>query len=351
MLIPAEPFLAFLRRCSEERISPYEEVYLPILPSEDLGGKSFFKPFPARGRPALDGFRSIDPLKSLFYLARERVAPFARKRVRRLIAGAKACDLKGLELLDRALINDDFIDPAYAAWREDTTLIAFDCTDAAPTCHCTLVGGKPYAETGFDLNASPVEGSYLLTAASEKGKRFVEELKANASLEEPDSRIIPAVEARRAEMVRRVRSQNEPFRRPDDYARLRSAPPEGWKEAAGECVGCGACTNICPTCYCLILNEEGEGGPFVKARSYDSCQWHGYARVASGASPRPRISERFRHRYLCKFVFMNGQFGRLGCTGCGRCTEACPGGIEFRDVVRRMLGEPSAQPQGRNVPR
>jgi len=178
MLLRPEPFLAFLGRCSEETRPPYEEIYLPVAPPDVQGGASFFKPFPPRGRPVLDGYRAVDPLKSLFYLARERVAPFAPKPVRRLIVGAKACDLKGLELLDRALINDDFRDPAYAAWREETTLISFDCTEAGPTCHCTLVGGKPYPESGFDLNASPVEGRYLLTAASEKGNRFLAELKA-----------------------------------------------------------------------------------------------------------------------------------------------------------------------------
>jgi sulfhydrogenase subunit beta (sulfur reductase) len=351
MLLRPEPFLAFLGRCFEETSPPYEEIYLPVAPPDVQGGASFFKPFPARGRPVLDGYRSVDPLKSLFYLARERVAPLAPKPVRRLIVGAKACDLKGLELLDRALINDDFRDPAYAAWREETTLISFDCTEAAPTCHCTLVGGLPYAESGFDLNVSPVEGRYLLTPASEKGNRFLAELKARVPLEEPEDRIRAAVRARREDMAARVRAQNEAFRRPDDYARLRSAPPAGWAESSAECVGCGACTHICPTCYCLILNEEGGAGSFIKDRSYDSCQWHGYARVASGASPRPRISERFRHRYLCKFVSMNGQFGRLGCTGCGRCTEACPGGIEFRDVVRRMLGEPPHASPGPAAPR
>jgi ferredoxin len=139
-------------------------------------------------------------------------------------------------------------------------------------------------------------------------------------------------------MTAKVESQNSAFAGAAEFGRLRSGPAEGWKEESRECVGCGACTHICPTCYCLILNDESQGGNFVKVRSYDSCQLHGYARVASGASPRPRVDERFRHRYLCKFVFMKKEFGSLGCTGCGRCIEACPGGIEFRSVVRHLMG-------------
>jgi ferredoxin len=137
-------------------------------------------------------------------------------------------------------------------------------------------------------------------------------------------------------MLERVKTQNAPFLRAQEYDGLKLSSQDLWKDTAKTCVGCGACTNICPTCYCLILNDESESEEFYKVRSYDSCQWHGYARVAAGASPRPFIHERFRNRYLCKFLFMKSNFGRLGCTGCGRCTDACPGEIEFRAVVQSM---------------
>jgi ferredoxin len=84
------------------------------------------------------------------------------------------------------------------------------------------------------------------------------------------------------------------------------------------------------------LNDESQKNDFVKVRSYDSCQLHGYARVAGGASPRPKMSERFRNRYLCKFCYMPYNFQILGCSGCGRCIDACPAGIDFRQVVNNI---------------
>ena len=123
---------------------------------------------------------------------------------------------------------------------------------------------------------------------------------------------------------------------------MRRSEQAGWRKESAECVGCGACTHICPTCYCLILNDESNSGQFIKVRSYDSCQWQGYARVAGGATPRPKMTDRFRNRYLCKFIYMQGDFGRLGCTGCGRCTDACPAGIDFRSAVKNLLDRPAA---------
>jgi sulfhydrogenase subunit beta (sulfur reductase) len=340
LLIPSDELVNFLRRCVKEHIGPYREVHVPVMPAGQDSPHATLAPLREDSRPALDGHRAVDPAKLLVYRVRERVEPFGADHPPSLLAGVKACDLKALEILDRALINEDFVDPAYRSWRESTTVLSFDCTDTAPTCHCTLAGGKPYAETGFDANAARFGSHYFLSAATNKGRALLDLVRRHVRADTTHEQIPAAVEARRAEMTARVESQNASFARSGEYGRLRASPPEGWKEESRECVGCGACTHICPTCYCLILNEEGRDGSFAKVRSYDSCQLHGYARVASGASPRPRVDERFRHRYLCKFVFMNKEFGNLGCTGCGRCTEACPGGIEFRSVVRDLMETP-----------
>jgi len=63
---------------------------------------------------------------------------------------------------------------------------------------------------------------------------------------------------------------------------------------------------------------------------------NGYARVAGGGSPRPKMFERFRNRYLCKFNYMQSNFNEPGCTGCGRCIDTCPATIDFRNVINSV---------------
>jgi len=338
--IKASEFLVFLKRCVQEGIGPFQEVVLPARISE---GDSPPRLTRLEGEKAyvLDGFRPVDPLKTVFYLAREQVYPLTLRPVRRLVAGVKACDLRALALLDQALMNKDFIDPAYAAWRENTIIVSADCTAIAPSCHCTLTGGNPYAEAGFDLNLVWAGDRTLLEPGSDRGRALLELVRAQVPVETDDAGLRAEAAGRRARLVGSLKRQNAAYERPSDYSPMRRREQAAWKEESAECVGCGACTHICPTCYCLILNEESGAGQFVKVRSYDSCQWQGYARVASGATPRPKMTDRFRNRYLCKFIYMQGDFGRLGCTGCGRCIDACPAGIDVRSVVKNLLDRPA----------
>ena len=341
MLIKDVDLFAFLHRCVKDELGGITEILLPSKPANGKNGDTHFARLTHQNEFDLDSYRTVDPAKILFYLARERMLTEEFQQKKRIIMGIKACDLKAFKVLDMAMVNEDFADPSYKHWRDNSYLVTSDCTQAGATCHCTLLNGKPYAESDFDLNLSRVDGSYLVTVGSEKGKELLRLLKENVSYAEESSNDKEIIAQNRKAIVELIEEQNQEFFREPDYSSMRSSPAHKWDSESKECVGCGACTNICPTCYCLILNDESEAEKFVKVRSFDSCQWNGYARVAGGDTPRPKMYQRFRNRYLCKFNFMKKNFDRYGCTGCGRCTDACPANIDFRHVVNETsLAEP-----------
>ncbi|MBN2104914.1 4Fe-4S dicluster domain-containing protein [bacterium] len=335
MLIEEQALLLFFQQCAEKGVGAYSEIIVPVQQGENEG-QSHFSPFSRDKVCILSGYRSIDPVKMLFYMPREKVLPIQKSRKKRIVAGVKACDIKGVQVLDAALSGGDFIDPVYQAWREETTLISTDCSSIASTCHCTLLSGQPYAESGFDLNLSKLKDKFFIQVGSEKGEALLKLIQKYVPVEDSSDADLKAVQANRKKMKEKVIAQNKDLERSGKYDKLRQDYDKDWPKVSETCVGCGACTHICPTCYCLILNDETKAQKFVKVRSYDSCQWHGYARVAGGDSPRPKMFQRFRNRYLCKFLFMKSNFDQLGCTGCGRCTEACAGNIDFRKVVKRI---------------
>lgn len=335
MLVKTEDFHSFLHRIAYENLGGYSEVYTPAR-SDDT--RSHFASVRDGEKLNLEGHRLPDPVRMFFYQPREQVYPVNTGDRKVLIAGVKACDVRGLQVLDTALLEQDFVDPAYQKLREQITLISSDCTTAAPTCHCTLVDGTPYLERGYDLNISRIDERYLMTIGSTNGEELANLIRKHIPVEESSSFHHDVVSENRRKMTSRVKDQNQEYSQRQSYGNLSGQSESAWQEESRKCVGCGGCTNICPTCHCMILNDESSGKDFVKVREFDSCQLHGYARVAGGGSPRPRMNQRFRHRYLCKFQYMPANFDQLGCTGCGRCIDVCPGGIEFRAVTTRLTG-------------
>ncbi|HSW56171.1 MAG TPA: 4Fe-4S dicluster domain-containing protein [Ignavibacteriaceae bacterium] len=336
MIVNKNDFHSFLKKVNNG-LGNFSEVIVPYRARSDDEKPAFhFLRFEEGNSLNLNFFRTVDPLKILFYLTREKVYPLKQKIHTRAIVGVKACDLKALHLLDKAMLQNGFVDPAYKIWRDNTLIVSSDCDHLHETCSCNLVNGHPYSDNGFDLNLSVIDGNYYIEIGSERCQDFVELMKKEISVGNSTASDQELVKSKRQKVFDQLCKKNDYLEHSGDYSGFRKVIHKNWEEASKECVGCGACTNICPTCYCLILNDESTEKEFVKVRSYDSCQWHGYARVAGGGTPRPKMTERFRNRYLCKFDYMHKNFGEIGCTGCGRCTEACAAKIDFREVVKNV---------------
>jgi len=336
MIVNKNDFHSFLKKVNSG-LGNFSEVIVPYhIRSDDEKPALHFFRFEESKLPNLNFFRTVDPLKILFYLTREKVYPLGQKNHTRIIVGVRACDIKALHLLDKAMLQSGFVDPAYKQWRENTLIISSDCDFLHETCSCNLVNGHPYSESGYDLNLSVIDGNYLIGIGSERSQEFIELMKREITVANSTISDLEIVKSNREKVFDQLVEKNNHLNHSSDFSEFRKVEHKNWEEVSKECIGCGACTNICPTCYCLILNDESSEKDFVKVRSYDSCQWYGYARVAGGGTPRPKMTERFRNRYLCKFDYMHKNFGEIGCTGCGRCTEACAAKIDFREVVKNV---------------
>jgi sulfhydrogenase subunit beta (sulfur reductase) len=281
--------------------------------------------------------RPTDPLKTFFYPPLEQVLPLtATGYKKRLIFGVKNCDLHALAILDRALLDDDnFTDFNYKNWREATYIIGADCTAISPVCHCNLVGLEPYPESNYDLNMIKIEAGYHLEARTPKGGEILGLMKRWVQLSAPAATVQTEIDQNRKQIKEWLAIQNQKyFSYTFDHRNAPNSEDNPWLNFAKPCVECGGCCYICPTCYCILINDVTEKTKeFRKLKTWDSCQHTGYAKVAGGGSPRPALWQRFRHRYRCKFFAMVKNFSKTGCTGCGRCIVVCPAAIDIRETV------------------
>ena len=260
-----------------------------------------------------------------------------------VLMGLRACELRALKYLDKVFLGGDFQDPTYAARREAMTLVSVDCADCRETCCCTLVGGRPFATEGYDVNLTPMDGGFLADVATDRGRDWLGE--QAASLREAAAEQTARRDELREEMTERVRAQNAEF----TFAAADDKPPPlpndddaSWQAFAADCVECAGCTNGCPTCHCFYLYDQSAGPKdFERVRTWDSCLLSSYHRMAGTVphmkpTPRPRLRSRLANRVLHKFSYSPEQYGLLGCVGCGRCIEGCLGAIDIRRVVQEL---------------
>ena len=119
-----------------------------------------------------------------------------------------------------------------------------------------------------------------------------------------------------------------------------------WAEASRDCVGCGTCNLVCPTCYCFDVTENVDitvtSGN--RERTWDGCMLRGFSEVAGGEVFREHLPDRQRHRVMRKFKYLSDGTGEPWCVGCGRCTAACPAGISIVNIVNRLVGDAERTP-------
>lgn len=285
--------------------------------------------------------KPIESLKTFFLPPRERLVP--EPEIRRMaFVGVPACDLRALRILDKALKEGEYPDANYVGARDNVFIVSSDCFNPDESCFCILTGGNPWPEDGFDINISPLNDRWVLWAGSEAGEEILSEMLSRRLAVEVDEKDLKLVQKRRKEAVRKLKKFNKKFFESDfsELVKKKFSEEKVWKQASSNCVECGGCNYICPTCYCVMTEDIGTLRKWVKLRNWDSCQLTGYARVAGGANPRPHLWQRFRHRYACKYIYMPDNFGLLGCVGCGRCIEVCAGSIDMREVITGEAKKP-----------
>ncbi len=294
----------------------------------------------------LFGARPIEPIKIFFYPPSEEVAGIpevpAGKEEKRVLLGVKGCDLESLKTTDHIYRLGENPDPRYFSRRDNTLIISSDCSAPDPACFCLLHGRTCYSQSDFDLNLSPLNGEeILIEIGSEKGERFLQEL-GKRELREAKSKDLSLRDKNRQECMERLKTLNAPFTHQKPYSEIvrKSNGAQTWKKYGEErCVQCHACNLGCPTCYCFSFADLPEKEGMKRYKNWDSCLTASFARMASGANPRPFRWERFRYHYYHKFDFLNKELGFDACTGCGRCIAGCLGKIDKRQVFLELEKE------------
>jgi ferredoxin len=318
------------------------EVYVPVKKDDHYFYKKYID---FTDDIVISEVRAFEPLKSFFFRAREIVAENFKSDIPQkfqkpyCIVGVKACDLKGLQIQDYVFENHDYQDPFYIDMRKNNLIISADCTSTIDTCFCLALNVKPYPLENFDINLSVVGEDFVIEVGSQKGKILVE--KYSSLFKEVKEDFISQRDKQRKKVIKRVEENIKQNDMPhqDSFKNIieRGYESNIWADEASNCVECGACNTICPTCHCFLLYDQKSENKMARLRIWDSCMIKDFAQVAGGANPRPELWMRLRNRFEKKFDFFPKVADIYACTGCGRCISACPAKIDIRKILNGLV--------------
>jgi ferredoxin len=274
--------------------------------------------------------KPVTPLKKFFLPVKENVTSESAPSKPVVVLGAPNCDVMALAFLDEIYLDEEYADPAYRRRRENTIIVSADCLSIQDHCHCTSYGIEPVGNESSDLSIICIEDQVVLTPFTKKGESFIESLGILVT-QNPDQALLDGVEDIRSNVKSQLLEQNKALPDYETTGKFISESENGtWKKYCASCVSCGACSAICPTCSCFLLIDKPG---FEKVRQLDTCQYPGFERVAGGEDALGPLQDRFRNRYMCKYVWKPEKYKLKACTGCGRCIETCIGQINKNELI------------------
>lgn len=332
---------------SLERLSEKIPVWVPVSQGPDQWGIEF-RPFSPGMKPVLDRQSTVPPKRVIFpqtqtlmtfeYVKSPEDPAHSKIKLEEppepgpvMIFGARPCDVRGFFTFDRVFSQGPFVDNYYSDWRKKTLFAVLVCREADDACFCSSVGSGPADNEGSDLWITPVEGGYVVEGLNERGSEYLSLLGESAG-EAQEAAALKVQEEAAGDHVGRLDPSAAVQGLKDRFEDMGY-----WKSMVHQCLGCGVCTYVCPTCYCFTITDEMRHLKGERMRSWDSCMFAGYTQEASGHNPRPSKLERYRNRVGHKFSYFPEKYkGMIACCGCGRCIRSCPVSIDIRKVVENL---------------
>lgn len=323
------------------KIAETKALYLPV----KVAGQTNYANWTEDAEVDLDTLKTVKSAKDAFFPQSENlyscktedkkieITPEALQSQDFVVFGMKACDVKGVEVLDKVFLAEP-VDTFYAARRAHGIIVAMACHEPEETCFCKVFG-TDCAEPVADVATWMVEGNLYWKAITEKGEALTKAVESalTAADAADETKVEEEKKAIRA-IVEKLPYSNLSLEGWNGDVLMEKFDSPVWEELYKPCLACGTCTFVCPTCQCYDIKDYNTGNGVQRYRCWDSCMYSDFTMMAHGNN-RTSQMQRFRQRFMHKLVyFPANNDGMYSCVGCGRCVDKCPASLNIVKVIK-----------------
>lgn len=322
-------------------IAEKQELYLPV----KRAGQANFAPWSEEVQVDLDTLKTVKSPKDVFFPQSEnlytvkkenrklQILPEELKDKDFVVFGMRACDVQGVQVLDRVFLSDP-VDTFYAARRAHGTIVAMACHEPEESCFCKVFG-IDCTEPAADVAVWQMKEELYWRALTKKGEALTEAVKELlTSCSDGEEKELEKSKASVRELVEKLPYMNLSLEGWNGDALTEKFNSPLWEELYKPCLACGTCTFVCPTCQCYDIKDYDTGKGVQRYRCWDSCMYSDFTMMAHGNN-RTSQMQRFRQRFMHKLVYYPANNdGMYSCVGCGRCVEKCPASLNIVKVIK-----------------
>jgi len=249
--------------------------------------------------------------------------------------GVRSCEINSIEIQDRVFFGGEYQNSNYKTLRKNSLIVAVNCSKAEENCFCTSMGTGPEVKSGYDILLTEIinekEHYFLIETGSERGEEIVNDLNTREASESELSKKNQVIQKTISQIQKHLDTENL-----KDIL-LKNLESPLWDEVAKRCLACGNCTMVCPTCFCMTIEDYTDlmKTKAERIQKWDSCFTLEYSYI-HGGSIRVSIGSRYRQWLTHKLASWHEQFGTSGCVGCGRCITWCPVGIDITEEATKI---------------
>jgi len=255
-----------------------------------------------------------------------------------ILFGVRPCDVTSFAIMDIHFNAAGIVDPYWSQRRKLTTIFgyAFDLNQPVDGADFYNSLGVYAADPeGSDVFMVKKGDDLLLKGITAKGEELLGDLKVLVDAGKDDEKFYEETLQKGKEYKTRflcidqdvIAKKLEDIFHNNDF----------WTKVSSACLSCGACTFVCPNCYCFDICDDTLIGKGTRRRVWDACMFTDFTLEASGHNPRTQVYQRLRQKVNHKYSYHVKKYGVISCVGCGRCTRSCPVNIDIYSIIEEAL--------------
>ncbi len=293
-----------------ELIGQDYKLYGPILVEKNWLFRQFTKPY----HIPWNSKRTTVPFKKFFIPNKHDILS---EKANIALLALPLCDVAALNLFLKQFENSGLVLP-----RKNIFIVGSDCTPDEH-CFCDQFGLEKYYD--FDLFISVNKNDDFFVSA--KGWR-AKEIITKCGLKASSAKIT---------IKPKITSNKIDLHKTEQIIDNKQLTHDFWQGIANNCFGCGACSAVCPLCFCFDQDFENQlDGSCKRCLNWTNCFAADFSQIQFGHDLRPTNTDRLYNWYHHKFVRAPHELGHPTCVGCGRCIVACPAHLNIKSIIKSL---------------